>query len=106
MHGNSKKNPNPHHLYGIFEEKTGEVFKYGITDDPLGKDGLPARARKQVTIFNLAAGFIKFIARSNQGFHPRLTPRKTTPTPNSTIPTTAAVSTKPSSVPILATRLE
>lgn len=63
MHGNSKKNPNPHHLYGIFEEKTGEVFKYGITDDPLGKDGLPARARKQVTLFNLAAGFIKFIAR-------------------------------------------
>ena len=34
-----------------------------ITDDPLGKDGLPARARNQVTLFNLAAGFIKFIAR-------------------------------------------
>ncbi|MBK6621837.1 MAG: hypothetical protein IPJ00_07900 [Saprospirales bacterium] len=63
MHGNSKKNPNPHHLYGIFEEKTAEVFKYGITDDPLSKDGLPARTRKQLTILNLAAGFLKFIAR-------------------------------------------
>lgn len=63
MHGNSKKNPNPHHLYGIFEEETGKVFKYGITDDPLCKDGLPSRARKQVKLFNLAAGFLKFVAR-------------------------------------------
>ena len=63
MHGNSKKNPNPHHLYGIFEEKTNDVFKYGITDDPIGKDGLPARARKQLTILNLAAGFLKFICK-------------------------------------------
>lgn len=63
MHGNSKKNPNPHHLYGIFEEKTNDVFKYGITDDPIGKDGLPARTRKQITILNLAAGFLKFIGK-------------------------------------------
>ncbi|MFZ2898563.1 MAG: hypothetical protein WA004_08075 [Saprospiraceae bacterium] len=63
MHGNSRKNPNAHHLYEIVEEKTEEVFKYGITDDPLGKDDLPARVRSQLTILNLAAGFLKFIAR-------------------------------------------
>jgi hypothetical protein len=63
MHGNSKKNPNPHHLYGIFEEKTDEPFKFGITDDPIGKDGLPARVRSQLIILNLATGFLKFIGR-------------------------------------------
>lgn len=63
IHGNSKKNPNSHNLYGIFEEKTEDLFKFGIIDDPIGKDGLPARVRSQLTILNLAAGFLKFIGR-------------------------------------------
>lgn len=62
-HGNSNQNQNPHHLYGIFERETEDVFKYGITDDPLGDDGLPNRARTQLRLANLAAGFLKFIAK-------------------------------------------
>ncbi len=62
-HGNSHKNQNPHHLYGIFERETEDVFKYGITDDPLDEDGLPHRARIQLRLANLAAGFLKFFAK-------------------------------------------
>ena len=62
-HGNSHKNRNPYRLYGIFEHKTKDVFKYGITDEPIGDDGLTYRIRSQVRIANLAAGFIKFFAK-------------------------------------------
>lgn len=35
MHGNSKTNPNPHHLYEIFKRSDRDTFKYGISDDRL-----------------------------------------------------------------------
>ena len=62
-HGNSHKNKNLHHLYGIFEHETDDVFKYGISDDPIGKDDLSYRVRSQLRFANLAAGFIKFFAK-------------------------------------------
>jgi len=52
-----------HHLYGIFEKDTDDVFKYGISDDPMGEDGLSNRVRAQVRFANLAAGFLKFFAK-------------------------------------------
>jgi hypothetical protein len=63
IHGNSHQNKNPHHLYGIFEGETEEVFKYGITHDPIEADGLPNRAKVQLRWANLAAGFLKFFAK-------------------------------------------
>jgi URI fold toxin 2 len=39
-HGNSLKNPNLHHLYEIYDKEKNDVFKYGISDDPIEKDGL------------------------------------------------------------------
>lgn len=62
-HGNSHQNPNPHHLYGIFERETEDVLKYGITDDPIEEDGLPRRASVQLRWANLAAGFLKFFVK-------------------------------------------
>lgn len=62
IHGNSHKNKNPYHLYGNFEHQTEDVFKYGISDDPIGEDGLSYRVRSQLRFANLAAGFIKFFA--------------------------------------------
>lgn len=44
-HGNSHKNQNLHHLYGIFEKESDDVLKYGISDDPIGEDGLSNRVR-------------------------------------------------------------
>lgn len=62
-HGNSKENDRQHHLYGIYEDKTNDLFKYGISAGPIGPDGTSKRMRSQVNFLNLAAGFIKFVAR-------------------------------------------
>ncbi|MBN8683100.1 MAG: hypothetical protein J0L99_10605 [Chitinophagales bacterium] len=49
MHGNKLDNLKPHHLYVIFRLSNFEVFKYGISDDPIDDfDGLSARVRDQV----------------------------------------------------------
>ena len=62
-HGNSKENDRLHHLYGIYEEKTDDLFKYGISGGPIGPDGTSKRMRSQVNFLNLAAGFVRFVAR-------------------------------------------
>jgi hypothetical protein len=39
-HGNALKNKKLHHLYEILDsEEDDDVFKYGISGDPIGKDG-------------------------------------------------------------------
>ncbi len=63
MHGNLKKNPKPYHLYGIFEKSTDDLLKFGISGGKFGKDGLSKRPRRQVLLFNIGAGFLKFVAR-------------------------------------------
>lgn len=63
MHGNSQKDNRPNHLYGIYEEKTEELFKYGISGGKIGADGMSKRMRNQVNYLNLAAGFLMYIAR-------------------------------------------
>ena len=56
MHRNSHENQEPHHLYSIQDKKEGEVFKYGISSDPIEKDGLSKRIRRQLKNLNLGAG--------------------------------------------------
>lgn len=60
-HGNSHKNDNPHHLYEIADTLENEVYKYGISDDPVDADGLSARLRDQLSLFNLVANFFRFV---------------------------------------------
>lgn len=62
-HGNSLKNNAPHHLYEIIDIQENDTFKYGISDDPIGEDGLSKRLRDQITLYNVVAGFIRFFAR-------------------------------------------
>ncbi|MCB0564871.1 MAG: hypothetical protein KDD01_10895 [Phaeodactylibacter sp.] len=62
-HGNSLKNNNPHHLYEIRDKEDGNVFKYGISHDPIDKDGLSKRIRIQFDILNLGADWIRYFAR-------------------------------------------
>lgn len=65
MHRNSHQNENPHHLYEIYDKQNEETFKYGISSDPIDEDGdgLSNRIRRQLTIFNLAAGWLRYFAR-------------------------------------------
>ena len=60
-HGNSLQNPNPHHLYEIRDHDDDTVFKYGISDDPVEKDGLTKRLRIQVDFLNRAVGWLRFV---------------------------------------------
>jgi len=62
-HGNSNQNEEPHHLYEIWDKQEEETFKYGISDDPIGDDGLSTRLRQQVDWFNVIAGWFRFIGR-------------------------------------------
>ena len=47
FHGNANKNDLPHHLYAIDDLQEEEEFKFGISDDPIEKDGLSKRSRDQ-----------------------------------------------------------
>jgi hypothetical protein len=62
-HGNSLQNMNPHHLYEIRDVQEEEIFKFGISDDPVEKDGLSNRLRVQVDFLNRAVGFLRFVGK-------------------------------------------
>ena len=59
-HGNSLANNNPHHLYVIRDEAQGDIFKFGISDDPIDWDGISKRMRTQIDFLNRAVGFARF----------------------------------------------
>lgn len=62
-HGNEKRNPKPHHLYEIRDIADDSVFKYGISAEPIEKDGYSRRMRKQVKLGNLFVGWMRFFAK-------------------------------------------
>lgn len=62
-HNNALDNDADHHLYEFFDKQENETFKYGISSDPIGPDGLSRRIRRQLDIFNLAAGWLRYLAR-------------------------------------------
>jgi len=45
FHGNSRKNTTQQHLYAIHDKEEADVFKYGISDKPIGEDGYSQRMR-------------------------------------------------------------
>ncbi|MEM8525047.1 MAG: hypothetical protein AAGG68_10405 [Bacteroidota bacterium] len=59
-HRNSKENPELHHLYEILDLLEDDVLKYGISSDPIDKDGLSKRLREQVELFNIVANWYRF----------------------------------------------
>lgn len=61
QHGNCLENSKPHHLYEIKDTQEKDIFKYGISADPVEEDGLSKRLRKQVNFMNLVTGFIRFV---------------------------------------------
>lgn len=62
-HGNSKNNNKPHHLYEIRDKTDDDIFKYGISDNRIGKDGLSKRIRTQTSFLNLAVGWVRYFAK-------------------------------------------
>ncbi|MEO0008673.1 MAG: hypothetical protein RJA20_2869 [Bacteroidota bacterium] len=62
FHGNSKNNEKLHHVYAIYDEEDGDVFKYGISETELGKDDYSRRMREQVDYLNRAVGWARYRA--------------------------------------------
>jgi hypothetical protein len=62
-HGNSYTNNELHHLYEIIDRLDEDVFKYGISFKPIGKDGLSDRIREQVNLLNRVDKWQRFYAR-------------------------------------------
>ncbi|AEE51649.1 hypothetical protein [Haliscomenobacter hydrossis] len=63
MHRNSNQNQEPHHLYEVWDNQEEEVFKYGISSEPIEEDGLSKRIKEQLRDMNLAVGWLRYIAR-------------------------------------------
>ncbi len=57
--GNSKSSTNTQHGYVIKDKKTGEVQKYGVSGQPLNKNGTSPRANKQVNNINNNGGNVE-----------------------------------------------
>lgn len=62
IQGNSRKNNKEHHLYAIHDKEREDIFKFGISDKPIGEDGYSQRKREQVDYLNRAVGWIRYFA--------------------------------------------
>lgn len=62
-HKNSNQNQDPHHLYEIVDKLNDDTFKYGISCEPIGEDGMSDRMRKQVNFLNRIDEWLRFFAR-------------------------------------------
>jgi hypothetical protein len=63
LHKNSYKNQERHHLYAIIDKIDDDVFKYGISCEPIGADGMSDRMRKQINLFNQIDDWSRFFAK-------------------------------------------
>ena len=52
-----------HHLYEIVDKEDDDVFKYGISCESLGTDGLSSRMRKQIALLNRLFEWPRFFGR-------------------------------------------
>lgn len=62
-HANSNDNYNPNHLYEVLDSEDDSLFKYGISQQPIGEDGMCDRMREQVDFLNLAVRWKRFWAQ-------------------------------------------
>ena len=62
-HGNRNDNDNPHHLYEIRDSIDDDVFKYGISHDPIDEEGQSKRMKVQVGFLNLGVNWLRFFAK-------------------------------------------
>ena len=63
VHRNSYENQEDHHLYVIMDKQEEDIFKFGISSDPIDDDGLSDRIRKQLNLYNVVVGFVRFFAK-------------------------------------------
>ncbi len=62
-HGNSNDNNKPHHLYEIRDSIDDDIFKYGISHDPIDEEGQSNRMKVQVNFLNLGVNWLRFFSQ-------------------------------------------
>lgn len=62
-HNNSNESQQPNHLYEIVDKVGEDTFKYGISCDPIGADGLSDRMREQISFLNRIFEWARFFGR-------------------------------------------
>lgn len=62
-HKNSNQSMEPNHLYEIIDKEDENTFKYGISADPIGEDGLSDRMREQINFLNRLFEWARFFGR-------------------------------------------
>jgi hypothetical protein len=60
VHGNFYQNTKPHHISIIFDKQDDDIYKYGMSHDPIDADGLSSRLRDQLDLYNRIAGWARF----------------------------------------------
>ncbi len=60
---NSNENDELHHLYSIVDKENEDIFKYGISSDPIDQDGISRRMRKQVYYLNRLYEWARFFGK-------------------------------------------
>ncbi len=62
-HNNSNQSLKSNHLYEIVDKAGEDTFKYGISSDPIGEDGMSDRMRIQVNYLNRLYEWARFFGR-------------------------------------------
>ena len=62
-HKNSNEDKHIHHLYEIVDKVGDDTFKYGVSWEPIGEDGMSDRMRKQVNYLNRIDEWLRFFAK-------------------------------------------
>ena len=62
-HHNSNESKKPNHLYEIVDKIGEDTFKFGISCDPIGDDGMSDRMRQQVNYLNRLFEWVRFFGR-------------------------------------------
>ncbi|MFK8161516.1 MAG: hypothetical protein AB8H12_03550 [Lewinella sp.] len=63
FHGNQKTNRRPHHLYLIYDYRRRQIYKFGISHDPVEQDGLSKRLRSQLKLHNSTEDVLRYRGR-------------------------------------------
>ena len=63
LHKNSSQNQESHHLYVIVDKIDDAIFKYGISCESFGEDGMSDRMRKQFKLLNQVDDWERFFAK-------------------------------------------
>ncbi|MEM1123583.1 MAG: hypothetical protein AAGJ18_24300 [Bacteroidota bacterium] len=62
-HSNLHSNSNLHHLYVVYDLQEREIYKFGISDNPITQANCSKRLQQQLTLFNKVVGWKRFEGR-------------------------------------------